>query len=50
MTNEIQTIPPDDVQRNLALARPNEDQSLPYLGLVGDTYTILLSGDDTTGR
>src|ERR1039457_7349500 len=41
------TIPPDDPQRNLAIARPNEDQNLPHIGLVGDTYTILLTGKDT---
>ena len=46
----IWPIPPDDLQRKLAVARPNEDQSLPHIGLVGDTYTILLSGDDTNGR
>jgi len=40
MTNETQSIPPDDVQRKLALARPNEDQKLPHIGLAGDTYTI----------
>jgi quercetin dioxygenase-like cupin family protein len=44
------TIPPDDPQRNLAIARPNEDQNLPHIGLVGDTYTILLTGKDTAGR
>jgi quercetin dioxygenase-like cupin family protein len=44
------TIPPDDIERNLALARPNEDQTLPHLGVVGDTYTILLTGKDTAGR
>lgn len=43
-------IPPDDLQRALATARPNTDQSLPHLGVVGDTYTVLLSGDDTNGR
>src|SRR5207247_6048270 len=43
-------IPPDDLQRNFVLARPNEDQSLPHIALMGDTYTILLSGDDTNGR
>src|SRR5437867_1415246 len=50
MTNETQTIPPDDLQQKLALARPNEDQKLPHIGLAGDTYTILLTGKDTAGR
>lgn len=53
MTNSLgpsPTIPPDDPNRRLTLARPDEDQSLPHLGIVGDTYTILVSGDDTAGR
>src|SRR5258706_3427718 len=50
MRTETSTIPPDDVRRNLALARPNEDQKLPHIGLAGDTYTILLTGKDTAGR
>src|SRR5882672_6377401 len=50
MITETSTIPPDDVQRSLALARPNEDQKLPHIGLAGDTYTILLTGKDTAGR
>ena len=50
MTTESSTVPPDDPQRNLALVRPNEDQNLPHIGLAGDTYTILLTGDDTAGR
>jgi quercetin dioxygenase-like cupin family protein len=45
-----QPIPPDDLQRKLAVARPNEDEKLPHIALMGDTYTILLSGDDTDGR
>ena len=50
MPTENLTIPPDDLQRNLALARPNEDRTLLHLGVVGDTYTILLTGEDTAGR
>ena len=43
-------IPPDDPERYLVLVRPDEDQHLPHIGLVGDTYTFLLKGEDTTGR
>jgi quercetin dioxygenase-like cupin family protein len=43
-------IPPDDLRRTLALARPDDDRSLPHIGIVGDTYTILLAGADTAGR
>ena len=43
-------LPPDDLARSLKIARPETDQSLPHIGLVGDTYTVLLSGDDTDGR
>jgi len=46
----VSPIPPDDPQRSLTIARPEADQSLPHIGLVGDTYTILLSGKDTAGR
>lgn len=44
------TIPPDDPRRELAVADSNKDQELPHIGIVGDTYTILLSGRDTGGR
>lgn len=49
-TASIAPIPDDDLQRKLATARPDVDQSLPHVGVAGDTYTILLSGDDTAGR
>src|SRR5215469_15277991 len=43
------TIPADDPARKLTLARP-DNPSLPHVGLVGDTYTILVAGKDTGGR
>ena len=44
------TIPPDNPRRELVTARPEEDRNLRHIGLVGDTYTILLTGKDTDGR
>ena len=46
----ISPIPSDNLQRKSTVARPNQDEKLPHIGLVGDTYTILLSGNDTNGR
>jgi quercetin dioxygenase-like cupin family protein len=43
-------IPADDLRRELVIARPNTDETLLHLGLVGDTYTMLLSGEQTAGR
>jgi len=43
-------LPPDDPGRKLTLARPETDENLRHIGLVGDTYTILLTGSDTAGR
>lgn len=43
------TIPADDPTRSFTLAR-SDDPSLPHIGLVGDTYTILVAGKDTAGR
>jgi quercetin dioxygenase-like cupin family protein len=48
--SDTSAIPPDDLQRNLTLARPESDQNLPHIGMVGNTYTILVSGKDTNGR
>ncbi len=39
----------DDGRRPLTLADP-DDPGLTHLGVVGDTYTILISGRDTAGR
>jgi quercetin dioxygenase-like cupin family protein len=43
-------IPADDPTRKLTYARPDSDDSLEHLGVVGDTYTILVAGSDTAGR
>jgi len=43
-------LPADDLARTLTIAKPMTDQGLLHLGVVGDTYTILLSGKDTAGR
>src|ERR1700737_384813 len=43
-------IPADDPGRALTHVNPDTDDSLPHLGVVGDTYTILVSGADTAGR
>ena len=50
MPTQNPPLPPDDLQRDLALARPNEDLNLPHISIAGDTYTILLTGQNTAGR
>ena len=50
MPDKTTTIPPDDLKRKLTYASPDKDQSLPHIGLVGDTYTITVTGDDTAGK
>ncbi len=48
---EPQPLPPDDPSRELAVARPDaDDAGLPHISVAGDTYTILLSSDDTAGH
>jgi len=46
-TRPSDPIPPDDPTRTLTHTSPDIDESLTHLGVVGDTYTILLSGHDT---
>jgi len=47
MSTALPTIPPDNPKRNLTLAQPD---NLPHIGLVGDTYTITVTGEETDGR
>jgi len=49
-TKRVLAIPPDDPLRKLAVAQPNTDQKTSHMGVVGDTYTILLTGKETAGR
>jgi len=42
-------IPADDLDRHLTAVHA-DDGSLPHLSVAGDTYTILLTGEDTAGR
>jgi quercetin dioxygenase-like cupin family protein len=50
MPDQPVPVPPDDQSRQLTVARPDQDQHLPHIGLVGDTYTILVGGQDTAGK
>src|ERR1700744_1250471 len=49
-TLQYPPVPADDLQRELTIARPDTDSTLPHIGLVGDTYTVTVSGADTNGR
>jgi hypothetical protein len=42
--------PPDDLNRTLTSANPDHEGKLPHIGLVGDTYSSTVNGDDTKGR
>lgn len=42
-------IPPDDLAREPTVARP-DDPALTHLAVVGDTYTVLVAGEQTAGR
>jgi quercetin dioxygenase-like cupin family protein len=47
MSTTAPAIPPDDPQRELTFAQADK---LPHIGLVGDTYTITVTGEETAGR
>lgn len=47
---EYPPLPPDDLNRALTIASLGKDQALPHIGLVGDTYTITVAGEETNGR
>jgi quercetin dioxygenase-like cupin family protein len=47
MPTDTATIPPDNLERNQTLTQAD---NLPHIGLVGDTYTITVTGEQTAGR
>jgi quercetin dioxygenase-like cupin family protein len=47
MSLALPSLPPDDPTRTLAIGQPD---NLPHIGLVGDTYTITVTGEQTHGR
>jgi quercetin dioxygenase-like cupin family protein len=47
MPATLPMIPPDNPELSLTLAQSDE---LPHIGLVGDTYTITMTGEQTAGR
>lgn len=48
--SEFPPIPADDLTRQLTLARSDTDETLTHLAVVGDTYTIVVPGEQTAGR
>jgi deazaflavin-dependent oxidoreductase (nitroreductase family) len=50
MPSKPAPVPPDDLSRKLTAARPDHHQSPPHLRLVGDTDTILVTGEETAGK
>jgi quercetin dioxygenase-like cupin family protein len=47
MSSALPPIPLDDPKRSLTVAQPD---NLPHIGLVGDTYTVTVTGEQTAGR
>jgi quercetin dioxygenase-like cupin family protein len=43
------TVPPDDLRRTLSIAGA-DDPGARHVSIVGGTYTILISGQDTNGQ
>ena len=43
-------LPADDRSREMTVARPETDAALPHVAVVGNVYTILVSGRQSGGR
>jgi quercetin dioxygenase-like cupin family protein len=49
-TSQYPPLPADDLKRKLTFAQIDQEKTLPHIGLVGDTYTITVTGAETAGR
>lgn len=49
-TDPAPPLTPDDPTRKPTVARPDTDAGLTHVGVVGDTCTLLLTGEATNGR
>lgn len=49
-SNHTSSLPEDDLSRTLKVVSATEGAKVPHLGVVGDTYTIILTSDDTNNR
>jgi quercetin dioxygenase-like cupin family protein len=49
-TNNTSSLPPDDLARSSVIARPESNDGLRHVSVVGDTYTILLDGVQTNNQ
>jgi quercetin dioxygenase-like cupin family protein len=43
-------LPDDNLSRDMTVAQPEIDSALPHVAVVGDVYTILITGEQTAGR
>src|SRR4051794_17121535 len=50
MMNKNHSLPDDEPDRIGAFAQPENSRRIAHVGVVGDTYTILLSAKDTAGK
>jgi len=50
LTSQYRPLPVDDLNRKLTLAQIDQDETLSHIGLVGDTYTITVTGVETAGK
>jgi quercetin dioxygenase-like cupin family protein len=50
LTLQSPPLPADDLKRNLTFAQIDQDKTLSHIGLVGDTYTITVTGAETAGK